>query len=103
MDEAFADIGLAMAGSWTEPVMVADAAGGTLKTAEIRNLRPSSILAHIGLQAGDRIAYVDGTSVADPALLLRAYADPSQVQQIVVDLLRNGSPMTLTIQVQLPT
>lgn len=103
VDEAFADIGLTMAGSWTEPVMVADPSGAIIEAAEIQNLRPSSILGHLGLQLGDRITYVDGMSVAEPALLLRSYPDPSQVQQVVVDLLRDGAALTLTIQVQLPT
>lgn len=103
VDEAFGDIGLTLAGSWTEPVTLVDPTGATLETAEVRNLRPSSILAHIGLQVGDRITHVDGTSVADPELLLRSYPDPSQVQQVVVDLVRDEVPLTLTLQVQLPT
>lgn len=99
VNESLADLDATLAGSWTEPVTVYDATGASVESAEIQNLRPTSILAHIGLQAGDRITHVDGISVGDIDALLRNFPDPEQVAQVEITLLRDTVVTTLLLQV----
>jgi general secretion pathway protein C len=63
-------------------------------------VRPGSLIARMGLRAGDRIVSLNGYELADPAQLLEAYAKLRAAPSLVLALVRDGQPQTVELQVR---
>ena len=79
-----------------EPVPIYEA--GEFAGIELRNLRPDGLYAQIGLRDGDRVAAINGVSLAAPdasGAILHALAQSPQVELSVEH--SDGSPDKLTV------
>lgn len=63
-------------------------------------VRPGSLIARMGLRAGDRIVSLNGYELADPAQLLEAYAKLRAAPSLVLALVRDGQPQSVELQVR---
>lgn len=72
--------------------------GGRLVGYRIRPGRDTALFTKFGLQAGDVVTAVNGVSVTDPQGRLDLMRSIGAVEEVTVDLLRNGTPQSMTIQ-----
>jgi general secretion pathway protein C len=63
-------------------------------------VRPGSLIARMGLRAGDRIVTLNGYELADPGQLLEAYAKLRAAPRLVLALVRDGQPQSVELQVR---
>lgn len=64
----------------------------------VRPGRDAELFAKFGLQSGDIVTAVNGVSVTDPQGRLDLMRSIGTTDEISVDLLRNGAPQSVTIQ-----
>lgn len=63
-------------------------------------VRPGSLIARMGLRAGDRVVSLNGYELADPAQLLEAYAKLRAAPSLVLALVRDGQAQSVELQVR---
>lgn len=66
---------------------------------KIFGIRSGSLLGLLGFRNGDGIRLINGHDVASPQAALEAYAQVRNADDIRVELIRNGQPMTRTIHI----
>lgn len=66
---------------------------------KIYAVRPSSMLARLGLLNGDTLQVLNGHALGDPDKALEAYTSLRTAQQAVIGLVRRGAPLTITIKI----
>jgi general secretion pathway protein C len=63
-------------------------------------VRPDGVLAHLGIENGDRIERVSGHEVSSPESALEAYAALRQAKRLVVELKRHGAPVKIVYRLE---
>ncbi len=63
-------------------------------------IRPSSVLARLGLINGDTVLAINGTAITTADRALEIYASLRTAKQITIDLERRGRPLTLSIAIK---
>lgn len=63
----------------------------------LNRVKPGSVLASLGLEAGDRLEAIDGVSVTSPEGMMQAYARLSTgtLSHLVIHVTRGGKPVNL--------
>ncbi len=61
----------------------------------LSEVRPGGVYHTLGLKNGDILLGVNGLELSDPASALQAFTAIKGANRIKVDIVRNGSPMTL--------
>jgi serine protease Do len=70
--------------------------GGQIRIVRVNDDSPADVA---GLQAGDRIVGIDGVAVARLEQLWKAlWAGTSPEREVKLDIVRDGSPQTLSVQ-----
>jgi general secretion pathway protein C len=72
---------------------------GKLVGLRLFGIRPSSLLATLGLKNGDRLESINGFSVASPEKALEAYARLRTASRLSVRLSRVGKPVDLSLNI----
>ncbi len=62
-------------------------------------IRPTSFFARIGFQNGDTLVSINGMALTSPDKALEAYTKVRDATQLVVGLLRRGTPLEIKIQI----
>jgi general secretion pathway protein C len=65
----------------------------------VRMVQPRSLLAQLGLQRGDVIRQVNGMELDSPEKALQIFQQLREARNINVNVVRNGAPVTLSIEV----
>lgn len=65
----------------------------------VRMVQPKSLLAQFGLQRGDVIRQVNGMDLDSPEKALQIFQQLREARNINVNVVRNGAPLTLSIEV----
>jgi general secretion pathway protein C len=65
----------------------------------VRMVQPRSLLAQFGLQRGDIIRQVNGMDLDSPEKALQIFQQLREARNINVNVVRNGAPLTLSIEV----
>jgi general secretion pathway protein C len=65
----------------------------------LSGIRPSSLLAQLGLKNGDRLESINGFSVASPEQALQAYARLRSAARLNVRLQRGGQPLEINLNI----
>jgi hypothetical protein len=66
---------------------------------KIYAVRPSSLLARIGLLNGDTLQELNGHSLSEPDKALEAYTSLRTSRRAVIGLVRRGAPLTITVKI----
>lgn len=74
--------------------------GGRLIGYRIRPGRDTALFTKFGLQTGDVVTAVNGVSVTDPQGRLDLMRSIGTIEEVTVDLLRNGASQSMTIQME---
>jgi general secretion pathway protein C len=62
----------------------------------VREVRPEGVYAKLGLRNGDVLLRVNEFSISDPETALQVFTALKGMERVELDILRNGSRMTLT-------
>ena len=67
---------------------------------KIYAIRPDSVYARLAFNNGDTIQTIDGVELSSADKALEVYTKARNATEIVVELIRRGTPMTLTITIK---
>jgi type II secretory pathway component PulC len=73
---------------------------GKLEGWQLIEIKPKSVLEHLGLAPQDVLLRMNGTPILDPATLLRLLQELQQQKIVKLDLLRHTDPLTLTYEIR---
>jgi S1-C subfamily serine protease len=96
VDAVMADPGAYVRGARVVPAMQ----NGHFNGFKMYAIRPSSLWAAIHLQNGDTIVSINGEDLSIPSQSLAVVQRVKSAKQFVIDMIRRGSPMTITIDVK---
>lgn len=93
-EHARANVGELMREARMEPHLVNGRTDGFV----VRMIRPHSFLAQLGLRLGDVVTAINGVQLSSPEKALQVFQQLREANDIRVDLLRQGQPLTLEFQ-----
>jgi len=73
---------------------------GNVQGFVLGEVKPGGIYESLGLQDGDVLVRINEYDISTPESALQAFAALKGMDLVQLDVLRNGSPMTLTYQIQ---
>lgn len=80
--------------------LIPDESNGSVNGMKIYGVRRSSVLGRLGINNGDVLGSVNGQPVTSADGLLEAYQALGRSGEFSINVVRRGTPMTLTYQVQ---
>jgi len=96
MQEQFANLGGLAQQARVMPYVVQ----GETRGFRVTRLKPNSLLHKIGLQHGDVLQKVNGSSITSPTEALQAYQQLQNVGTVRLEILRRDRPSTLTYEIR---
>ncbi len=75
-------------------------ARGTKEGMRISGIKPDSVLGEIGMQNGDLLSDINGFDMSDPEKAVDAYAKLRKAGKLDMTMMRDGSPVTIKIQIK---
>ena len=96
MQEQFANLGGLAQQARVMPYVVQ----GETRGFRVTRLKPNSLLHKIGLEHGDVLQKVNGSSITSPTEALQAYQQLQNVGTVRLEILRRDRPSTLTYEIR---
>lgn len=75
-------------------------ARGTKEGMRLSGIKPDSVLGEIGMQNGDLLSGINGFDMSDPEKAVDAYAKLRKAGTLDMTMMRDGSPVTIKIQIK---
>ncbi len=66
----------------------------------LREVKPGGIYNSLGLQSGDVLLRINESNISNPESALQAFSALRGIDRVQLDIIRNGSNMTLTYQIR---
>src|SRR5262249_41377013 len=63
-------------------------------------IRPASVFGRMGLQNGDTVLALNGNDISSPERVLETYSKVRSAKELVLELDRRGSPLTIHYEVR---
>ncbi|MEM6790175.1 MAG: type II secretion system protein GspC [Myxococcota bacterium] len=73
---------------------------GQIVGVKLRRVTDGTLLHSIGLRDGDQLRSINGFALTDPQKALEAYGRLQSASNLKVDVIRNGSPTTIELNIQ---